>query len=290
MAGPVRWFRFSLFAPALAFLAAMTLAPFAWVLWASVHQVRLGAPVAYLGGAQYRAVLADPYVWLALRNTAGLTVAAVAMELAAGVGLALLFRRTLPGSAALRFVILVPMTLSPLLVGLFWKYMLDQEFGIVTWALGLISGERPSLLTTPGRALASILLVDVWQWTPFVFLLCTAALRGLPPEIEEAAVLENAGAWRRTRDLVLPHLKGALVLAALFRGIDTMKIFDLVYILTGGGPGDATLTLSVLTYRTGFSWFDLGRASALSILLLLIVNLMATAAIRATAAPREARA
>ncbi len=285
-----RLFRFSLFAPALAFLAAMTLAPFAWVLWASVFQVRLGAPVEFVGGRQYAALLADPYFWLAARNTVGLTLAALALELSAGVGLALLFRRTLPGSRVMQFVILVPMTLSPLLVALFWKYMLDQEFGIVTWAVGAVTGERPSLLTKPAAAFASILLVDLWQWTPFVFLLCTAALRGLPPELEEAARLERAGLWTRTRDLVLPHLRSALVLAALFRGIDTMKIFDLVYVLTGGGPGDATLTLSVLTYRMGFSWFDLGRASALSILLLLIVNVMATIAIRASIARRPAAA
>lgn len=284
----MKLFRISLFAPALAFLAAMTLAPFVWVLWASVHQVRQGVPVEFVGARQYGALLADPYFWLAMRNTLGLTVVAVAVELAAGVGLALLFRRALPGSSVMRFVILVPMTLSPLLVGLFWKYMLDQEFGIVTWAAGLVTGQRPSLLTTPALAFASILLVDVWQWTPFVFLLCLASLRGLPPELEEAATLERAGVWMRTRDLVLPHLRAALVLAALFRGIDTMKIFDLVYILTGGGPGDATITLSVLTFRTGFSWFDLGRASALSVLLLLIVNVLATLAIRASTDRRPA--
>ena len=276
----MRLFRFFSIAPAIAFLGLLTFAPFLFVLGASLFQVRLGAPVTFVGLQHYAALAGDPYVWLAVRNTVGLTVAAVGLELTAGLGLALLFRRTLPGSGLMRFTILVPMMVSPLLVGLFWRYMLDQVFGVVTWGAGLVLGFRPSLLTSPGLAFGSILLVDFWQWTPLVFLLCTAGLRSLPPELEEAAALERASGWRRLTAIILPHLKPALVLAGLFRGIDTMKIFDLVYILTGGGPGDATVTLSVLTYRHGFQFFDTGRASALSIILLVIVNLLATAALR----------
>lgn len=273
-------FRFFLFAPALGFLAVMTIAPFLFVLGASLCRMQLGTKLEFVGLAHYVRLLSDPYLWLAARNTVALTVAATALELAGGVGLALLFRKNLPGSSAMRFVILVPMMLSPLLVGLFWKFMLDQVFGVVTWLVALAGLGRPSFLTSPALAFASILLVDAWQWTPFVFLLCLAGLQSLPPEQEEAARLERASAWMRLRHLVLPHLAPALLLAGLFRGIDTMKIFDLVYILTGGGPGDATLTLSVLTYRLGFSYFDTGRASALSILLLVLVNGMATWALR----------
>jgi len=281
-------FRIALFAPALGFLALMTVAPFLFVLGASVCQVRLGTQVEFVGAAHYVRLLGDPYFWLAARNTVALTLGATLLELTGGVALALLFRRTLPGSSAMRFVILVPMMLSPLLVGLFWKFMLDQVFGVVTWLVALAGLGRPSFLTSPGLAFASILVVDAWQWTPFVFLLCLAGLNSLPPEQEEAAMLERASAWMRVRYLLLPHLKPALLLAGLFRGIDTMKIFDLVYILTGGGPGDATLTLSVLTYRLGFSYFDTGRASAISILLLLLVNGMATLALRRSAPPRRA--
>ncbi len=284
----MRAFRFTLFAPALGFLAVMTVAPFLFVLGASVCDVQLGTKVSFVGTAHYARLLGDPYFWLAARNTVALTLAATAVELALGVALALLFRRTLPGSGVMRFVILVPMMLSPLLVGLFWKFMLDQVFGVVTWLASLAGLGRPSFLTSPGPAFLSILLVDAWQWTPFVFLLCLAGLKSLPPELEEAAILERASAWRRVRYLLLPHLRPALLLAALFRGIDTMKIFDLVYILTGGGPGDATVTLSVLTYRLGFSYFDTGRASALAVLLLLLVNGMATLALRRPARARPA--
>lgn len=291
----MRLFRVSLFAPALAFLAVMTLAPFLFVLAASVLQVQLGTPLAFVGLAHYTRLLGDPYFWLAARNTLALTACAVALELAAGAALALLFRPPRgapppPFASAMRFVILVPMMLSPLLVGLFWKYMLDQVFGVVTWACALAGAGRPSFLTSPLPAFLSILLVDAWQWTPFVFLLCLAGLQSLPPELEEAAVLERASGWMRLRALVLPHLKPALLLAGLFRGIDTMKIFDLVYILTGGGPGDATITLSVLAYRLGFSYFDVGRASALAILLLLIVNALATVAIRRMRVPARSSA
>jgi len=280
-------FRFTLFAPALGFLAVMTVAPFLFVLVASLCDVRLGARLEFVGLAHYHRLLADPYFWLAARNTLALTVAATMVELVLGVGLALLFRRSLPGSGIMRFVILVPMMLSPLLVGLFWKFMLDQVFGVVTWVVSLAGLGRPSFLTSPGLAFMSILMVDAWQWTPFVFLLCLAGLSSLPPELEEAAMLERVPAWMRVRDIILPHLRPALLLAGLFRGIDTMKIFDLVYILTGGGPGDATLTLSVLTYRLGFSYFDTGRASALSILLLLLVNGMASVALRPSARTRR---
>jgi multiple sugar transport system permease protein len=273
-------FRFTLFAPALGFLAVMTVAPFLFVLGASLCDVQLGTKLQFVGVAHYVRLLTDPYFWLAARNTVLLTVAATAAELVLGVALALLFRRSLPGSRAMQFVILVPMMLSPLLVGLFWKFMLDQVFGVVTWLVALAGLGRPSFLTSPELAFLSILVVDAWQWTPFVFLLCLAGLQSLPPELEEAARLERASPWMRLRYLLLPHLRPALLLAGLFRGIDTMKIFDLVYILTGGGPGDATLTLSVLTYRLGFSYFDIGRAGALSILLLLLVNGMATLALR----------
>jgi len=281
-------FRFSLFAPALGFLAVMTIAPFLFVLGASVCDVQLGTRLTFVGSAHYVRLLTDPYFWLAARNTVALTVAATAVELVLGIGLALLFRRTMVGTRVMRFIILIPMMLSPLLVGLFWKFMFDQVFGVVTWGVALAGLGRPSFLTSPGLAFLSILTVDAWQWTPFVFLLCLAGLHSLPPELEEAAMLERAPVWMRVRYLLLPHLKPALLLAGLFRGIDTMKIFDLVYILTGGGPGDATLTLSVLTYRLGFSYFDIGRASALSILLLLLVNGMATLALRRSSRPRTA--
>ncbi len=266
----------------------MTLAPFVYVFAASLFQVRLGVPVEFVGLKHYGRLLADPYFWLATRNTVALTLFATAAELVFGCSLALLFRRALPGSGAMRFVILIPMMLSPLLVGLFWKYMLDQVFGVMTWFCELAGAGRPSFLTHPLLAFASILLVDLWQWTPFVFLLCLAGLTSLPPELEEAAILERAPVWMRLRALVLPHLKPALLLAGLFRGIDTMKIFDLVYILTGGGPGDATVTLSVLTYRLGFLYFDIGRASALAILLLLFTNALAMLALkRVMAQPRR---
>jgi len=284
----MKLFRFTLFAPAIGFLLVMTFAPVLYVLWASVFQVRLGVPLEFVGLRYYSQLLTDPYFWLATRNTVALTFGATAVELVLGCALALLFRRSLPGSSVMRFIILVPMMLSPLLVGLFWKYMLDQVFGVMTWFCEQAGAGRPSFLTSPALAFGSIILVDLWQWTPFVFLLCLAGLQSLPPELEEAAILDRAPIGLRIRSLVLPHLKPALILAGLFRGIDTMKIFDLVYILTGGGPGDTTITLSVLTYRLGFSYFDIGRASALSILLLLLVNvLVMTTLKRVTAAPRH---
>ena len=254
----------------------MTLAPFGWLLWTAGHEL----PRLASGTFPYLWPLGDPYLWLALRNTLGLTAVAVTIELAAGCGLALLFRGRLPGSGGMRFVILVPMMCSPLLVGLFWKFMFDQVFGVATWLLALGLGDRPSVLTSTAAALGAIVVVDVWQWTPLVFLLCTAGLQGMPPEQEEAAILERASPWRRLHRLVLPHLKPALALAGLYRGIDAMRMFDLVYILTGGGPGDSTVTLPLLVYRQGFQFFDAGKAAILALLLLVLVNGLVALALR----------
>jgi len=269
-----RWFPYALLLPALVVLVALTIFPLVFSLGVSLTGYGLGRAAGFVGLANYAQFLRDPSFWLALRNTLVITVFAVGIEIALGVCLALLFRESLPGFRALSLFIFIPMMLSPLVIGFFWKFMFDSTFGVLAYFTTLLTGRTVSWLTSPRLALAAIIVVDTWQWTPFAFLLTLAGLQTVPPQLYEAASLERASAWMRFRRITLPYLRFPLLLAVLFRTIDTVRIFDLVYIMTGGGPGDATITLSVLAYRYGFQFYEVGRAAAVSWLIVVLINLL----------------
>lgn len=273
--GACPWFPWLLFVPTLLYLLAMTVTPLIGSLVASFTNYSLGQSPRWVGVTNYRQFLADPGFWAAARNTAVLTVSAVSLEVVLGVCLAMLFSRPFPGSGFLRTVLFVPMMLSPLVVGYFWRFMLDGSVGVIPQMLRPVAPGATTWLTQPGTALACIVAVDVWQWTPLVFLLTLAGLGAIPRELYEVAALQRASAWLQFTRITLPYLRFPLLLALLFRTIDTVKMFDLVYILTGGGPGDSTLNLSMLTYKTGFYFSEVGPAAALSWLIVALINVLA---------------
>jgi multiple sugar transport system permease protein len=163
--------------------------------------------------------------------------------------------------------------------------MLDPSFGVVGWffdaTLGRVFGlPTPQWFSDPWLATIGIILVDMWQWTPFVVLLVTAGLQTVPPALYEAATLDRASWWMQFRRITMPFLVTPLLVAVLFRSIDTIKIFDTVYILTGGQPGDLTATLSVLVYKRGFTYSQIGQAAAFSWLIVILVNVVTTVVLR----------
>jgi multiple sugar transport system permease protein len=177
------------------------------------------------------------------------------------------------GRGALTTLFLIPMMLSPVVVGLFWKFMLDVQFGVVNSFLDSLGLGRAEWLTQQRLALLSLIVVDTWQWTPFIMLIALAGLTAVPSYLYEAAEIDRAPEWFKFRRITLPLVWPLLLIAVMFRAIEAFRLFDLVYILTGGGPGGTTETLSYNVYKVAFFGFDTGRAAAYGLLMVIVVIL-----------------
>ncbi|MEA3459779.1 MAG: sugar ABC transporter permease, partial [Chloroflexota bacterium] len=177
-------------------------------------------------------------------------------------------------------IVFLPMMLAPFCIGLFWRFMFDQTFGIVDYMLTQIGLPAIPWLAHPFWSQVAVVVVDVWQWTPFVALLVLAGLGTVPTELLEAATLDRASTWLKFRQIYWPYLRFPLLLALLFRSIDTLKLFDSPFILTGGGPGNFTSTLSILGYRHQIMFFNTGMAAALSWVVVIIINIVTTILLR----------
>lgn len=264
-----RRLQYLLLLPALAGLALITFYPTLFLLRACFYDIDLaGRQQAFLGLAHFKRLLHDPLLGQAILNSAALALASVALEFALGLALALA-AHALGLRSGWRAVLLLPMLLSPIVVAIGWRLLYDTSFGVINGVLAPLGVPPVPWLSSPRLALVSLVLVDVWQWTPFVFLILLAGLAALPEEPYEAARIDGASSWRQFRDITLPLLKPAILIALLLRTMDSLRLFDNVYILTRGGPGNATETLSYFIYRTAFESFDLGYASAISFVVLL---------------------
>jgi ABC-type sugar transport system permease subunit len=229
---------------------------------------------AFIGLGNYLSIAKDPVFWHALRVTLQIAVETIVAQLVFGVAIALLLNRNLPGMGILRAFVMAPMMMAPLFAGLIWRLALSSDFGILPYLLTLVGVEAPPVfLSDPNWALHAIVLVTVWQTTPFVVLFVIAALQIIPNELYEAARLDGAGAFRLFWSITLPLLRPVLLTIVLFNIIDSVKIFDPIYALTTGGPGDATESLSYLIYLETSTFFEMGYGSALAVITLIIVSI-----------------
>lgn len=261
-------------APAAAVMGVALLWPLLYSVWLSFHEWKLGMPVdaaEFTGLQNYRILLSDPDTLESFRVTLIFAFAVVALEVALGVGLALALERPIRGMSALRTVFIMPMMIAPIVVGLVWRYLYDQQFGPLAQMFRAFGFDSPPWLTSPSWALPSVIIADVWQWTPFIFILTLAALQGLPASVMEAARMDGANARQTILFIKLPLILPVIVVAALLRLIDAFKVLEVIFIMTEGGPGLATEILSMRIYKTAFEFQQLGRASALSNMLLLLV-------------------
>jgi multiple sugar transport system permease protein len=199
-----------------------------------------------------------------VQNTLTLTFAGVAIQVVLGTALALFFNQQLRGATLVRGIIVLPMLLTPIVVGLMWRALLNPEWGLVNWVTVELGFGYIGWLSDPSLALWTLVLVDSWQWTPFIFVIVYARLQALPQEVFEAGSVDGANWFQRTFYLTLPLLMPAIVFAAVFRAIDAFRTFDLVYGLTNGGPVQATSTLSFEAFQHGFKFQRYGYASAVS--------------------------
>ena len=267
-----RWHGYLFIAPVYLFLAAVVVLPLLSALWTSLLRVR-GLSARFVGLENYTRALYDPAFWHSLRVTLVFTLLCVAAHMLLGLGLALLLTRAGRLRPVLRLLFLVPWMVAPAVGATVWLWLLDAQFGVVNYLLRLCGLVREPVvwLGDPVLALLSVAAADIWRGIPFIMLLMVAGLLAIPGDQYEAASLDGAGAWGRFRFVTLPNMRPILVIASTLDVINTVRQFDLVAVMTGGGPTNATEVLSALIYNTGFRANRLGDAAAIGVLLLLLV-------------------
>ena len=246
-------------APALAAIALVALFPIAWTIWESLHLHDLRMPWRgrpFVGIANYAEIAGDVRFWGALTHTVMFTIAVVTLEVVLGLALALLLDQPVRGRGALRVAALLPWAIPTVVVALVWRFIFEIQ--------------APWWFVSPSVAWVPIIAADVWRMTPFVAILLLAGLQQIDPAIYEAARMDGAGTWRQFREITLPLLKPALVVAVLFRALDAFRVFDLIFVMTGGGPGTATEPLSVYAFTSLLRNLRFGFGSALSVVVFAI--------------------
>ncbi|NPV84475.1 MAG: sugar ABC transporter permease [Anaerolineae bacterium] len=265
-------------APAFIVLAIILFYPLGYSLYLSFHNwtlrdFRQGVP--FVGLKQYINLFSNPEFLNAIRITFIFVIAAIVLEFILGMALALLLNHDLKGKGIIRSFILLPMMCTNVVVGLTWRLLLNYDYGLVNYLLSVVGLPRLEWLSKPALAMPAVIMVDVWNTTSFVALLLLAGLQALPDEPYEAARIDGASWWQQFRYLTLPLLRQTILVALLWRFIDTFRIFDVVYLLTAGGPARATETVSIYVYRYGFQSFNLSFASAASYIMILIMLVIA---------------
>jgi multiple sugar transport system permease protein len=258
-------------APAVIFAAAMIVFPIGYAVWLALSDVTLGSEPRFAGFANFARLLADEEFWNGLRITLVLYAISLVLQIALGTWLGLLLARTSFARGLVRTVMVSPFMLPPVVVGMMVIVILDPSFGIANWLLARI-GLPPGLwLSDPSTVVATVAALDTWQWTPFVALIVMGGYLSLPSDVFEAAEIDGASGWQRFRLVTLPLLLPTIVTAAVLRSVDLLRLFDIIYLTTQGGPGTASTTLNILAYRRGFEFSDLGYASAIMVTLSSIV-------------------
>ena len=257
--------------PAVTFVAVMVIFPFGYAFWLSLLDYKIGQTDAFVGPGNYKALLGDEQFWNGLRLTFILYIGALVTQLVLGVALGLLLNRIETLKGMVRTVMVSPFMLPPVVVGMMSIVVLDPGMGVANYLLKS-AGLPPSLfLASTDFVIFTVIMIDTWQWAPFVALIVLGGLQSLPTRVYEAAAIDGAVGWRRFVYITLPLLGPTIVTAAVLRSVDLLRFFDVIYITTQGGPGYASSTLNIYAYRKGFEFSDIGYASALMITLSTIV-------------------
>jgi len=261
--------------PTLMLLTAMNIFPLLWSLYLSFFNCKAGSLELrkFVGMQNYSRLLSDQYIWQYFTTTLSFVILAVAAQFIIGFALALFLNREFKYKGIVTTLILLPMMLSPVVVGLFWRFIFDPATGLLNHFLKILIGVGGIRWTTnPKIALFAVVIVDTWMWSPFMMLISLAGLSAVPKYLYEAAEVDRASTWFKFRWITLPMVSPLLLIALLFRTMDAFKLFDLVYVLTReGGPGTATETVSMNLYKIAFRQQDTGKACAMAYILLLII-------------------
>jgi multiple sugar transport system permease protein len=264
-----------LVAPAALLLSGVALYPLFWTCWLSLRRsILVFHEDRFVGLENWLALARDARFWSSLGTTLYFTLVAVSVELLLGLLFALLLHAPFKGRGWMRAAVLVPWAIPTVVAARLWAWLFNPDHGLVT---ALLPGREVNWLGTPGYALHAAIAVDVWKTTPFVALILLAGLQAIPPDLEPAARLDGAGRWRTLWSITLPLLRPAIAVAAVFRGLDAMRVFDAVYVLTGGGPANTTETLSIYAYKTLMRAGDFGYGSTIAVATFLAVAVLAAA-------------
>ncbi len=274
---PARRLGLVMIAPTALLLAALILVPIGYSVYLALYQwqlIDISGPKLFAGAANFTHLVHDATLRGALGTTVIYVVVCVAVELVLGFVVAVALFDITKGRRLANSLILLPMIVTPVVTALLWRYLLDPQFGLVSQVLAIFGQPGIDWFGSTSRALPGLMLIDVWQWTPFVVLVLHAGMLAIPEERLEAASVDGAGRVRRLRHIIVPALVPQVLLVLLFRTMDTYRIFDTVYALTKGGPGGATTTLGFYAYRVGFSYLNMGYAMALSVFILVTIGLI----------------
>ena len=271
-----RFLSYALLIPAFVIVLATTIYPLAYSFITSFREwdlTRQRRPGDFLGFDNYVHAIAEAGFQNSLWVTIIFVITSVVLTLVLAMSLALLLRRKGPLHTFTRIILILPFAMSPALIGVSYRFMFNPEFGVLAVGLGAIF---PSLkgtpwLADPDLAMAILVATDVWHWTPYMTFMCLGGLASIPRETEEAARIDGASGFRVIWEIVLPQMKGVLLVTAILKTIFALKMFDQVVTLTGGGPGTSTETLAYFVFNVGFKWYDMGYASALAWILTLIM-------------------
>jgi len=262
--------------PACAYLVIWRIAPLGFTIFLSFTSwdfMRAAMPTV-IGWANYGKLFLESQFYHSLKVTLIFTGAALALESSIGIGIAILLDREIRGKSVWRSLITIPMMLTPVIVGTMWYILFHQSIGPINYFLKVMGIIPPNWLGDRRIALFSIVAADVWQWTPFIFLLALSALQTVPKQLYDAAKIDGASGTQIYWYVSLPVIKATLLIAVLLRSMDALRIFDKIFVMTGGGPGVATESLSVFIYRTAFQFFKMGYAASMVVVFLIIVSFL----------------
>jgi multiple sugar transport system permease protein len=286
-----RHIRWVLVAPAILLILFLTIYPLGYSMWVNFVNYDFAVPGhRWVALDNFKLVWNDPIARNALWVTLGLSAASVAVELVLGFALALAMLRPFPGRRLLMTLFVVPLFISPIVVGTFFALILQRPFGPTDYLLGKLLGHTVSIDFTADRPwyFVSIVMADAWQWTPFMFVILLAGLSSISDQLYEAADLDGAKPRQAFFFVTLPLLLPIILLAVTFRLIDSLKLFDLIYVLTRGGPGTDTYSLSYYLYQQGFQLFHLGQGTAGSWMFMVLITVVAAWLVRRLLRPVEA--
>lgn len=265
-----------LLAPAVLYLLVLSIYPTIYSLWIALHNYSLYRRdlISFAGFDNFTDLLDSDVFKESLRVTLIFAAAAVAIELILGFAIAALLDRKMRGANILRTLLIIPVLISPVAMGLTFRYIFAPTYGLLTFLLRSVHLPSPDWTVSVTWALPVVIFTDVWQWTPFVALILLSAMQSLSTEVIEAAELDGLTEWQKLWRIVLPLIRPVLLVVVLIRLIDSIRMFDLVFVMTRGGPGSTTEVLSIFSYVTGFSSGNMGSASAIAWVTLVIVNIL----------------
>lgn len=272
---------FPLLSPALLILIVIVAFPTVYVFYISTQQWLLAMPVReFVGLGNFIDLLKGPDFRSALRTTIIYVGASTMLTATLGFVLAFLMSGNLRGRGVMRTIVVLPLIVPPVVAGFAWKFLLSREVGLIGgWFLPSL-GVEASMLATPNLAMVSVLIADLWSKTPLMFLIFLAGLQAIPVDLYEMATMDGARLRELIRYIILPLLRPTIGLALVLRLIDAINVFDLIYVMTSGGPGTATQTLPLLGWKIGFNYFNFGQASALAVIMLILVVVPSTIILR----------